>query len=88
MGNFRKKHMTYSYGYDKIRYKVSPASECVINPQEAERLKKLNLSHSIMVDIAMENNTITAEETMLVHFKKVSHKDCFHPLIRFDYHMG
>ncbi|KAJ0037555.1 hypothetical protein Pint_22491 [Pistacia integerrima] len=38
MDNFRRKHMTYSYCYDQIRYKVSP-SECVINPLEAERLK-------------------------------------------------
>ncbi|KAE9603328.1 hypothetical protein Lal_00008290 [Lupinus albus] len=39
MDNFRKKHMTYSYCYDKIRYKAPP-SECVINPKEAERLIK------------------------------------------------
>ncbi|KAJ0094346.1 hypothetical protein Patl1_15644 [Pistacia atlantica] len=38
MDNFRRKHMTYSYCYDQIRYKVPP-SECVINPLEAERLK-------------------------------------------------
>lgn len=38
MEGFRKKHMTYSYCYDHIRYKVPP-SECVINPQEAERLR-------------------------------------------------
>lgn len=38
MENFRRKHMTYSYCYDQIRYKVPP-SECVINPLEAERLK-------------------------------------------------
>ncbi|XP_057750626.1 probable xyloglucan endotransglucosylase/hydrolase protein 28 [Arachis stenosperma] len=41
MENFRKKHMTYSYCYDKVRYKVPP-SECVINPQEAERLRKFD----------------------------------------------
>lgn len=38
MEGFRKKHMTYSYCYDHIRYKVPP-SECVINPLEAERLR-------------------------------------------------
>ncbi|KAJ7942826.1 Xyloglucan endotransglucosylase/hydrolase [Quillaja saponaria] len=38
MENFRKKHMTYSYCYDRVRYKVPP-SECVISPQEAERLR-------------------------------------------------
>lgn len=41
MESFRKKHMTYSYCYDKIRYKVPP-SECVINSQEAERLRKFD----------------------------------------------
>ncbi|KAL8157657.1 putative xyloglucan endotransglucosylase/hydrolase protein 28 [Apium graveolens] len=38
MQNFRKKHMQYSYCYDKMRYKVPP-SECVIDPREAERLR-------------------------------------------------
>ncbi|KAM7484735.1 hypothetical protein LguiA_000744 [Lonicera macranthoides] len=38
MNNFRKKHMQYSYCYDKIRYD-SPPSECVIDPQEAQRLR-------------------------------------------------
>ncbi|TXG57119.1 hypothetical protein EZV62_018432 [Acer yangbiense] len=38
MDNFRTKHMTYSYCYDQIRYKVPP-SECVINPLESQRLK-------------------------------------------------
>ncbi|CAN6550022.1 unnamed protein product [Malus baccata var. baccata] len=38
MESLRKKHMTYSYCYDRIRYK-SPPSECVISPQEAERLR-------------------------------------------------
>ncbi|XP_057477803.1 probable xyloglucan endotransglucosylase/hydrolase protein 28 [Actinidia eriantha] len=38
MENFRKKHMQYSYCYDRTRYKVPP-SECAINPQEAERLR-------------------------------------------------
>ncbi|KAJ0444953.1 putative xyloglucan:xyloglucosyl transferase [Helianthus annuus] len=41
MESFRKKHMQYSYCYDKIRYKTPP-SECVINPKEAERLKKFD----------------------------------------------
>ncbi|KAJ9563688.1 hypothetical protein OSB04_008848 [Centaurea solstitialis] len=41
MEGFRKKHMQYSYCYDKIRYK-SPPSECVINPKEAERLKRFD----------------------------------------------
>ncbi|KVH97494.1 probable xyloglucan endotransglucosylase/hydrolase protein 28 [Cynara cardunculus var. scolymus] len=41
MESFRKKHMQYSYCYDKIRYK-SPPSECMINPKEAERLKKFD----------------------------------------------
>ncbi|KAI3796280.1 hypothetical protein L1987_38947 [Smallanthus sonchifolius] len=41
MESFRKKHMQYSYCYDKIRYKAPP-SECVINPKEAERLKKFD----------------------------------------------
>lgn len=41
MESFRKKHMTYSYCYDKIRYKAPP-SECAINPQEAERLRRLD----------------------------------------------
>lgn len=38
MENFRKKHLQYSYCYDKIRYDAPPA-ECVINPQQAERLR-------------------------------------------------
>ncbi|XP_076890030.1 putative xyloglucan endotransglucosylase/hydrolase protein 28 [Bidens hawaiensis] len=41
MESFRKKHMQYSFCYDKIRYKAPP-SECVINPKEAERLKKFD----------------------------------------------
>ncbi|MFS8028153.1 putative xyloglucan:xyloglucosyl transferase [Helianthus anomalus] len=41
MEGFRKKHMQYSYCYDKIRYKTPP-SECVINSKEAERLKKFD----------------------------------------------
>ncbi|XP_020239876.1 probable xyloglucan endotransglucosylase/hydrolase protein 28 [Cajanus cajan] len=39
MRNFRLKHMTYSYCYDTLRYKVPPP-ECVINPKEAEKLRK------------------------------------------------
>ncbi|KAK8665036.1 hypothetical protein V6N13_005212 [Hibiscus sabdariffa] len=41
MDSFRKKHMTYSYCYDQTRYEVPPP-ECVINPAEAERLKKFD----------------------------------------------
>ncbi|XP_004513237.1 probable xyloglucan endotransglucosylase/hydrolase protein 28 [Cicer arietinum] len=41
MENFRLKHMTYSYCYDRIRYKV-PLPECVINPQQDERLRKFD----------------------------------------------
>lgn len=41
MDDFRKKHMTYSYCYDHIRYKVPP-SECVVIPQEAERLQRFD----------------------------------------------
>nr|ADE42489.1 xyloglucan endotransglucosylase/hydrolase 2 [Fragaria chiloensis] len=35
MESFRKRQMTYSYCYDRIRYKVAPP-ECVITPPEAE----------------------------------------------------
>lgn len=38
MESFRKKHMTYSYCYDRVRYKAPP-SECTIDPKEAERLR-------------------------------------------------
>lgn len=38
MESFRKKHMQYSYCYDKQRYKFPP-SECVIDTHEAERLR-------------------------------------------------
>uniref|UniRef100_A0A5B6YPB5 Xyloglucan endotransglucosylase/hydrolase n=1 Tax=Davidia involucrata TaxID=16924 RepID=A0A5B6YPB5_DAVIN len=38
MENFRKKHMQYSYCYDRTRYKAPP-TECVIDPQEAKRLR-------------------------------------------------
>nr|GEY91958.1 probable xyloglucan endotransglucosylase/hydrolase protein 28 [Tanacetum cinerariifolium] len=41
MESFRKKHMQYSYCYDKRRYKTPP-SECVLNPKEAERLKRFD----------------------------------------------
>ncbi|KAF8389681.1 hypothetical protein HHK36_024200 [Tetracentron sinense] len=41
MESFRKKHMTYSYCYDHVRY-PSPPSECVINPGEAERLRAVD----------------------------------------------
>lgn len=38
MENFRKRHMTYSYCYDRARYKVPPP-ECVLNAKEAEHLR-------------------------------------------------
>ncbi|KAI4340280.1 hypothetical protein MLD38_025132 [Melastoma candidum] len=38
MESLRKKHMTYSYCYDRTRYKVPPP-ECIINPKEAEHLQ-------------------------------------------------
>ncbi|KAB5538015.1 hypothetical protein DKX38_015548 [Salix brachista] len=38
MESFRTKLTTYSYCYDRARYKVPP-SECVINTKEADRLK-------------------------------------------------
>ncbi|KAL2942267.1 putative xyloglucan endotransglucosylase/hydrolase protein 28, partial [Bienertia sinuspersici] len=38
MASFRKKHLTYSYCYDKSRYKVPP-SDCVVDSREADRLK-------------------------------------------------
>ncbi|CAL1408061.1 unnamed protein product [Linum trigynum] len=41
MDRFRTKYMTYSYCYDRVRYKV-PLPECVINPQEAQRLKSFD----------------------------------------------
>lgn len=41
MGSFRKKHLTYSYCYDRMRYNTPPL-ECVINPAEAERLLRLD----------------------------------------------
>ncbi|GAB2279923.1 Probable xyloglucan endotransglucosylase/hydrolase protein 28 [Dionaea muscipula] len=39
MRNLRMKHMSYSYCYDLVRYKVPP-SECVIDPQIADRLRR------------------------------------------------
>ncbi|GMH26282.1 hypothetical protein Nepgr_028125 [Nepenthes gracilis] len=39
MENFRKKHMTYSYCYDRARYNLPPP-ECVISAQEAEGLRR------------------------------------------------
>ncbi|XP_027086120.2 probable xyloglucan endotransglucosylase/hydrolase protein 28 [Coffea eugenioides] len=38
MQNFRKKHMQYSYCYDRARYTVPPA-ECVLDAKEAEGLR-------------------------------------------------
>ena len=38
MGVFRRKHMTYSYCYDRNRYKVA-LPECVVIPAEAQRLR-------------------------------------------------
>ncbi|KHN25980.1 Putative xyloglucan endotransglucosylase/hydrolase protein 28 [Glycine soja] len=74
MENFRKKHMTYSYCYDKVRYKVPP-SECVINSQEAERLRSSIPSHLEVAAVTMENDTVAAEEArqklLLHHFKRV-----------------
>lgn len=42
MEDFRRKHMTYSYCYDRLRYKQSPAAECVFDPVEAERLRRFD----------------------------------------------
>lgn len=41
MESFRRKHMTYSYCYDHLRYKIPPV-ECIIDPQEAEQLRKFD----------------------------------------------
>ncbi|XP_071704464.1 probable xyloglucan endotransglucosylase/hydrolase protein 28 [Rutidosis leptorrhynchoides] len=41
MESFRKKHLQYSYCYDKLRYKT-PQSECVIDPKVAERLRNFD----------------------------------------------
>lgn len=38
MESFRAKFITYSYCYDRVRYRAPP-SECVINTKEADRLK-------------------------------------------------
>ncbi|CAM8942137.1 unnamed protein product [Rhodiola kirilowii] len=42
MESYRKKHLTYSYCYDKTRFKSTPPPECIISPQEAERLKSFD----------------------------------------------
>ncbi|CAO2836815.1 unnamed protein product [Amaranthus hypochondriacus] len=41
MAHFRKKYLTYSYCYDQSRYKTPP-SECVLDRQEADRLKRFD----------------------------------------------
>ncbi|XP_021742373.1 probable xyloglucan endotransglucosylase/hydrolase protein 28 [Chenopodium quinoa] len=41
MANYRKKYLTYSYCYDKARYKTPP-SECILDSREADRLKKFD----------------------------------------------
>ncbi|KAJ8774805.1 hypothetical protein K2173_017251 [Erythroxylum novogranatense] len=41
MESFRRKYMTYSYCYDRTRYKA-PLPECVLVPREAERLKSFD----------------------------------------------
>lgn len=41
MAHFRKKHMTYSYCYDRTRYKA-PSAECVLDPKEADRLRRFD----------------------------------------------
>ncbi|KAJ8760568.1 hypothetical protein K2173_015235 [Erythroxylum novogranatense] len=41
MESFRRKHMTYSYCYDRSRYKT-PSPECVPIPQEGKRLKSFD----------------------------------------------
>ncbi|KAK9274360.1 hypothetical protein L1049_019174 [Liquidambar formosana] len=41
MENFRKKYMTYSYCYHRSRY-PTPLPECVIKPQEAEQLRRID----------------------------------------------
>lgn len=38
MESFRRKHMTYSYCYDRMRYKVV-LPECMVDPAEAKRLR-------------------------------------------------
>lgn len=41
MAHFRKKHLTYSYCYDRLRYKFPPA-DCVLDSREADRLKRFD----------------------------------------------
>jgi len=41
MSSFRKQHMTYSYCYDRARYKIPPA-ECILDPKEADRLRRFD----------------------------------------------
>ncbi|XXG81784.1 hypothetical protein AAC387_Pa09g2354 [Persea americana] len=41
MEEFRKKYMTYSYCYDRIRYPTPPV-ECVLDPHESERFRGLD----------------------------------------------
>ncbi|CAH2037661.1 unnamed protein product [Thlaspi arvense] len=38
MESLRRKHMTYSYCYDRMRYKMA-LPECMVNPEEAKRLR-------------------------------------------------
>ncbi|KAI6677224.1 hypothetical protein NL676_038020 [Syzygium grande] len=41
MENFRKRHMTYSYCYDRARYKIPPP-ECILNAKEAKHLRSFD----------------------------------------------
>ncbi|KVH96374.1 probable xyloglucan endotransglucosylase/hydrolase protein 28 [Cynara cardunculus var. scolymus] len=41
MESFRKKHLQYSYCYDKMRYKTPP-SECLVDHEEAKQLKSFD----------------------------------------------
>lgn len=41
MEAFRRKHMTYSYCYDRTRYRAPPA-ECSVDPLEARRLRSFD----------------------------------------------
>ncbi|XP_065855809.1 probable xyloglucan endotransglucosylase/hydrolase protein 28 [Euphorbia lathyris] len=41
MEKLRRKYMTYSYCYDRVRYNIPP-SECVMDRQEEERLKSFD----------------------------------------------
>jgi xyloglucan:xyloglucosyl transferase len=42
MERFRKKHLQYSYCYDKIRYTAAPPAECVIDTEQAEMLRQFD----------------------------------------------